>query len=336
VKKNLLTRFLKKKVAPKTTPKVAAKKEESEDSSEEVVTKKAVPAKKVVTKKQESDSEESEEEAPKKAPAKKVAKKEESDEEEEVVKTVPQPKVQSQPQSSSTCTELFVRNLAWKTDENSLEQFFSNYGTILSKKVLTDRNTGKPRGLGFVEFSSREEAQAALNDADNLNIDGRVVQVTFSDEKPERTGGNNNNNQGYQGGQSQKSNYQGEKFTIFVGNLSFKSNENSVKKFFSSCGNVVDCRIAKNEEGKMKGFAHVDFDSAEAVESAKKLAGTQLDGREVRVDASTPKQGGGSRGGARGGRGGFRGGRGGANPKKTGSIGVANANAVKTFDDDDE
>jgi len=143
-----------------------------------------------------------------------------------------------------------------------------------------------------------------------------VVQVTFSDEKPERTGGNNNNNQGYQGGQSQKSNYQGEKFTIFVGNLSFKSNENSVKKFFSSCGNVVDCRIAKNEEGKMKGFAHVDFDSAEAVESAKKLAGTQLDGREVRVDASTPKQGGGSRGGARGGRGGFRGGRGGANPKK--------------------
>jgi len=217
-----------------------------------------------------------------------------------------------------------------------------------------DRNTGKPRGIGFVEFSSREEAQAAIDDADNLNIDGRLVQVTFSDEKPERTGPGNGNqggrggfNQGGQGGQGgyQKSNYQGEKFTAFVGNLAWKSTEQSLKKFFGACGNVVDVRIAKNEEGKMKGFAHIDFDSQEALDKAKGMAGKDLDGREVRVDASTPKQGGGrggDRGGFRGGRGGgFRGGRGGGNPmdraKKTGAINFAsNTNAVKTFDDDDE
>jgi len=93
----------------------------------------------------------------------------------------------------------------------------------------------------------------------------------------------------------------------------------------------------------MKGFAHVDFDSADAVEEAKKLAGQQLDGRELRVDASTPRQGGsGNRGGSfRGGRGGGRGGRGGSfNPldraKKSGALVSANTNAVKTFDDDDE
>jgi len=208
--------------------------------------------------------------------------------------------------------------------------------------------TQKPRGLGFIEFSTREEAQAALNDADNLNLDGRLIQCTFSDEKPERTGPAQNKG-GYQaqngnGRSFPKSDYQGEKHTAFVGNLSFKASDHSVTKFFQSCGNVVGVRIAKNEEGKNKGFCHVDFDSAEALQSALKLAGQQLDGREIRVDASVPREGGqrGGFGGGRG-RGGFGGGRGGrpqyGNPmdraKKSGGLSVANSNAVKTFDDDE-
>jgi len=346
----------KKPVAKKAPVKVPAKKQESSDESEVEAPKKpvtkAVPTK-TAPKKVESDEEESSEEVKKPvaktAPKKKEESEEEDDEEEVPMKTVPQKKEEPKKQtntSGSTCTELFVRNLAWATDENSLEKFFSNYGTVLSKKVLTDRNTGKPRGIGFVEFSTREEAQAALDDADNLNLDGRLIQCTFSDEKPERTGGAPNKG-GYQAGNgrsNQRSNYQGEKHTAFVGNLSFKATEQSVEKFFQSCGNVVGVRIAKNEEGKNKGFCHVDFDSAEALQGALKMAGQQLDGREVRVDASLPREGGqrGGFGGGRG-RGGFGGGRGGRpqfNPmdraKKSGALSVANSNAVKTFDDDDE
>jgi len=327
--------------AKKPVTKAAPKKvESSEDSTEEVQVKK--PQEKAVTKKVESDEESSEEETKQVVP--KAQPKKEVEEEVEVVK--PQ-KTQNKPTpqaSTSTCTELFLRNLAWATDENSLEQFFSKYGTIYSKKVLVDKMTQKPRGLAFIEFSTREEAQAALNDADNLNLDGRLIQCTFSDEKPERTGGAPNKG-GYQAQNGRpKSNYQGEKFTAFVGNLSFKATDQSVQKFFQSCGNVVEIRIAKNEEGKNKGFCHVDFDSSEALQSALKLAGQQLDGREVRVDASVPREGGqrGGFGGGRG-RGGFGGGRGGRpqfNPmdraKKTGALGVANSNAVKTFEDDDE
>jgi len=235
----------------------------------------------------------------------------------------------------SNCTELFVRNLAWSVDENKLEAFFSNYGTVLSKKIVMDRNTGKPKGIGFVEFSSREEAQAALNDGDNFTIEGRLATATFSDNKPERTGpsgfnqGGQGGRGGYQGGQDrqqggyQKSSFAGEKFTAFVGNLAWKSNEDSLKKFFSKCGNVVDVRIAKNEEGKMKGFAHVDFDSQDAVNKAKAMAGQDLDGREIRVDESTPRQGG-DRGGFRGGRGGDRGGRGGFGGGRGGRGGYGN------------
>jgi len=236
-----------------------------------------------------------------------------------------------------------------------LKTFSQNTEQSFQKKILTDKFTQKPRGLGFVEFSTRAEAQAAVDDAANLYIDGRQAEVSFSDQKPERTGpsdvgmrggrgGDRGGRGGYGGDRPQRSNFDGERFSAFVGNLGFKSSEASVRSFFSACGNVIDVRIAKSEDGKSRGFCHVDFDSATALESAKGLAGQNLDGREIRVDASTPRTGGGDRGGFRGGRGGDRGGRGGfrggrggfaPNPMKSGSMGAASKNAVMTFDDDE-
>ena len=346
--------------------KVAAKKVESSDdeSSEEVKPKaKAAPVKVAAKKVESSDDESSEEVKPKAkaAPVKVAAKKVESSDEESseeeakvVAKPTPTPKA-----PESDCAELFCKNLSWNTDENILGEFFGKYGEVTNVKVLYDKMTGKARGLAFVAFSSRAEAQKALDDAANLEIDNRLIQVSFSDQKPERPafgapqGGNNRSFGGqnnYNQDRPQRSNFEGERHTAFVGNLGFKTNEGSVRKFFSDCGNVVDVRIAKNEEGRSKGFCHVDFDSSEAVEKAKTKAGQDLDGREIRVDSSTPRQGGGDRGGRggfrggrggdRGGRGGFRGGRGGfgGNPmdraKKSGAI-ISNPNAVMTFDDDE-
>jgi nucleolin len=347
--------------------KVAAKKVESSDdeSSEEVKPKaKAAPVKVAAKKVESSDDESSEEVKPKKAaPVKVAAKKAESSDEEsseEETKVVAKP-IHTPKAPESDCAELFCKNLSWNTDENILGEFFGKYGEVTNVKVLYDKMTGKARGLAFVAFSSRAEAQKALDDAANLEIDSRLIQVSFSDQKPERPafgapqafGGNNRSFGGqnnYNQDRPQRSNFEGERHTAFVGNLGFKTNEGSVRKFFSDCGNVVDVRIAKNEEGRSKGFCHVDFDSNDAVEKAKTKAGQDLDGREIRVDSSTPRQGGGDRGGRggfrggrggdRGGRGGFRGGRGGfgGNPmdraKKSGAI-ISNPNAVMTFDDDE-
>jgi len=343
-----------KKSAPvkKAPVKKADSEEDSDDSDAKPVTKKPVtkaPAKKAPV----SDSEESSEEVVKAKPSAKVPAKKKADSEEEESDEEPktQPKVVAKPSSTPTsdCKELFVKNLSWNSDENLLGEFFGKYGEVVNVKVLYDKMTGKARGLAFIEFASRDEAQAALDDAGNLNIDGRLVQVSFSDQKPDRSqqqGGNSyGNNNRDQGNRPQRSNFDGERHTAFVGNLGFKTNEQSVRKFFSDCGNVVDVRIAKNEEGRSKGFCHVDFDSNDAVEKAKSKAGQDLDGREIRVDSSTPRQGGGDRGG-RGGRGGFRGGdrggrggRGGfrgGNPRNSGAIPRdGNRNAVQTFDDSD-
>lgn len=344
----------KKSALPKAQPK-KIKEPSSDEESDDVPVKKA-PAKK----KADSDSDESSDEVPvkktngaQKKPV--VESSEEDDDEEEVVKKPVQNKVQEEEEEEEGHSEIFVKNLSWSTNENSLRKFFSNYGAINNVKLLMNRETGKSRGLAFVEFSKRSEAQAVINDEANLSIDGRNVQVSFSNEKDTRPVGNNNrqggfnqggyNQGGNQGGYQQRSNYSGDRHTIFVGNLGFKTREDTVRKFFSDCGNVVDVRIAKNEEGRSKGFCHVDFDSSDAVESAKAKAGQDLDGREVRVDASTPRQGGGSGGrggfGGRGGRGGFRGGRGGSQSfdplqkaKKSGGI-ISGGGSRVTFEDSD-
>jgi RNA recognition motif-containing protein len=187
---------------------------------------------------------------------------------------------------------LFLKNLSWNTDDNKIYEHFSKYGTVESTKVLYDRTTGKARGLGFVKFSTRAEADAAMSG--NNDVDGRTLTCNYSDNKD---AGRNNNQGGFQQGGNQggyqKVDYDGERHTIFVGNLGFKTTEMSVKNFFKDCGNAVDIRIAKDKEtGRSKGFCHVDFDSADAVEKAKSKAGQDLDGREVRVDASVPREGG--------------------------------------------
>jgi nucleolin len=91
--------------------------------------------------------------------------------------------------------------------------------------------------------------------------------------------------------------------------LSYQSTKESLEEFFGKCGPVKGVRIAVNEDGRPRGFAHVEFDSEDAVTKAVGLSGQQLDGRNIRIDVAASRS---SRGGF-GGRGrGFRGGRGGS------------------------
>ena len=359
-----------KKTAP--TKKAPAKKEsssEDDDSDEDDKPKKAAPAKKAPVKKEESsdddDDDDSEDDLPKKPVKKAPAKKEESsdddddededDEPKKPVKKAPAKKEESSDEEDEdeeedkkpkkededaedevppeAFEELFVRNLSFQTTEESLANFFMKFGDVEVARILTDKSTGKSRGIAFVKFYEKKAAYAAMKSADNLNLDSRQLQIRYSNDKS------------YQSGQSssggKKPSYQGDRHSIFVGNLSFKCNENSIRKHFSSCGNVVDIRLAKRDDGKLKGFAHVDFDSEEGVQKALELNGKELDGRALKIDVSTPKQSGGNRGGNRGGRGGRGGNRGGnvdplAKAKKSGAIITPSESKVKTFDDSDD
>ena len=74
-------------------------------------------------------------------------------------------------------TKLYVGSLPYSTNEQELNQLFSQYGTVQSAKVITDRYTGQSRGFGFVEMSTGEEAQKAIAALNGSNMGGRTLVV---------------------------------------------------------------------------------------------------------------------------------------------------------------
>ena len=83
-------------------------------------------------------------------------------------------------------SKLFVGGLAWATDENSLKTHFASYGEVTDAKVISDRETGRSRGFGFVTFTEESAANEALENLNGSDLDGRTIRV---DTATERGGG---------------------------------------------------------------------------------------------------------------------------------------------------
>ena len=84
-------------------------------------------------------------------------------------------------------TRLYVGNLSYQTNEQTLRSAFEQDGRkVVEVKIVTDRDTGQPRGFAFVEMSSPAEAQAAMAAWDGQSLDGRTLKVN---EAQERQGG---------------------------------------------------------------------------------------------------------------------------------------------------
>ena len=249
-------------VKPKSKNKIKQKEEKSESDSDK--------SEKEPKEEQEENSE------PKlvKNPNKENEDSEQNEKEQEKVDK------KSKSYNSGTWPELFVNNLSYKTTDESLKKYFSKYGEVESTKIVFDKETGRPKGVGFCKFCDSSSAAKALKDNDNLFLDGRPIAVSYSNDKK---GSAKVRKSQFQGNK----NYEGEKFSIFIGNLSFKTNEDGIKNLFEDCGNIIDIRIARRPDGNPRGFAHVDFDSKEGMEMALEKTGYRLDGRELRIDKTT-------------------------------------------------
>ncbi len=71
----------------------------------------------------------------------------------------------------------YVGNLSFETTESELREHFEQHGEVKSVSIITDRETGKPRGFGFVEMGSHDEAQKAIGQLDGVEFGGRTLKV---------------------------------------------------------------------------------------------------------------------------------------------------------------
>ena len=85
--------------------------------------------------------------------------------------------------------KLYVGNLAFQTTNEDLENLFSQSGTVQSANIIEDRETGRSRGFGFVEMSTKEEGNAAIAALNGKEVNGRNLNVNEARQREERSGG---------------------------------------------------------------------------------------------------------------------------------------------------
>ena len=207
------------------------KESDSEQSSQEKEEEKVKPKLKNKPKKEPKEEKESDTDSSNSEKSNNNEKDKEENSEPKLVKnpnkTESKEKESKKPKSynSGTWPELFVNNLSYKTTDESLKNYFSKYGEVESTKIVYDKETGRPKGVGFCKFCDSSSAAKALEDNDNLFLDGRPIAVSYSNDKK---GSAKVRKSKFKGNKE----YSGEKFSIFIGNLSFKTNEDGIKNLF--------------------------------------------------------------------------------------------------------
>jgi nucleolin len=201
--------------------------------------------------------------------------------------------------------KLFVAGLPDSVTEDALREIFEAVGgTVVDVSLPRDRATGRPRGFGFVTFSTSEEAGNARNALDGSLQAGRSISVRpFSSEPPRRGEGRpDGGGGGGAGGPPAPS----EDRTLYVGNLPYDISQQEVAELLGQSGvtQIVRVHLPAGPDGRPRGFGFVTLGSAEAAnEAIIQLRGVDVRGRRLMVNIAHPRGAGPGGAGPGGGRG---------------------------------
>lgn len=175
-------------------------------------------------------------------------------------------------------TKIYVGNLPFDTEEDELISMFTQYGKVNECFLPLDRETGRPRGFGFITMAE-EEALSAIDALDGSDFGGRGIIVNKSLPKGESTP-------------------RARRIKLYVGNLAFSTEEDEVLSLFSEYGDVIDCYMPRDREtDRPRGFAFVTMGEEDALAAEADCDGFEMDGRVLRVNQAQPKGSGGGNGG---------------------------------------
>jgi len=168
----------------------------------------------------------------------------------------------------NTGTKIYVGNLNFDTTLETLQASFEAFGEVTDCFIPTDYE-GNPRGFGFITMSE-EDALNAIEEMNGTELDGRTLNVNKSLPKGSRS--------------------EPKQIKLYVGNLSWGTEEAALRELFEEYGKVVDCYIPTDREtGQHRGFAFVTMDPDDALRAADETDGYELDGRILRVNEAQPK-----------------------------------------------
>lgn len=197
--------------------------------------------------------------------------------------------------------KLYIGNIDYSTDDQRLRDAFSKFGSITDCFCPVDRASNRPRGFGFVTFANRDDAMKAIAEMDNTELDGRMIRVSESRPKDGSRSGGAGGGGGFSSGEFNASG--AAEVKLFVGNLAFETELETIRELFEKEGEVKDCYMPKDRAtDQPRGFAFVTMPAEEAKAAMKKLQGYELDSRTLRIEESMPKRTDVMRGGGGGGR----------------------------------
>ena len=265
------------------SPKKKKKKEKKEKKDTEAVEpespKKKAKKEKKSKKKKDDDASPAKAEESASEESKKDA--EEEEEEESGFKVHKKPAAGDAPANPTGTSEVFMGNLSFQIDDDTLKDAMKDCGTITNIKWLEHSDTGRFKGAGFITFDSPEAAAKAVA-KNQTELLGRPMKIDFSNPRASKGGGESRPMQAKPEGCT----------TLFCGNLSFSIDEDTMRGFFQECGEVSSIRWLEDKEtGQFKGCGFVEFANPEAsLDKAAELNGKELLGRTIRLDFATPRK----------------------------------------------
>ncbi|XP_010253722.1 PREDICTED: 29 kDa ribonucleoprotein A, chloroplastic-like [Nelumbo nucifera] len=175
--------------------------------------------------------------------------------------------------------KLFVGNLPFSVDSAGLAGLFEQAGNVEMVEVIYDKQTGRSRGFGFVTMSTVEEVEAAVQQFNGYELEGRAIRVN-SGPPPRKE---EFSSRGSRGGTSFEAPHR-----VYVGNLSWGVDDLALESLFSEQGKVMEAKVVYDRQsGRSKGFGFVTYSSAEDVDNAiSSLDGADLNGRPIRVSVA--------------------------------------------------
>ncbi|BAT95789.1 hypothetical protein LR48_Vigan02g097500 [Vigna angularis] len=194
-------------------------------------------------------------------------------------------------QSFSPDLKVFVGNLPFSVDSAQLADLFESVGIVEVVEVIYDKTTGRSRGFGFVTMSSVEEVEAAVQQFNGYELDGRALRVNAGPPPARNESSSRVRSSNRVGGGGGGGGFSDSKNKVHVGNLAWGVDHVALESLFREQGNVVEARVVYDRDsGRSRGFGFVTYSSADEVSSAiESLDGVDLNGRPIRVSLADSK-----------------------------------------------